>query len=717
MAVFTVATPDFRFSGMYYPQIRQSLIVYKRANMPLLSDEDPNEPSMQHLDLFSVGFHYCNVLLDHVALETLMPTARLRESVRAHLLLINRRLREAVPATAELLAKLSAPLTATVTLPDRSRFGAERTTERGSIDYENIGALEIARTDRFGAVLESDGGVFTDRTTEIVTPSSFTPWGGVPAAGDALYFGLESAIFDRLVLKMSALGDIWDESGHVWEYYDDSVDDTVPNDVDEDTGELVFDLTTLLGTNNRAGLTVTVRYAPTGETEEAVSVFESSVNVVRTGLFGQSSPSTDASDYVVGANWKEPPGVVETFSSTTLTLGFSLPDLASQSRSWTKSTVNGVEAYWLRLRIVAAAVGSPVVNLGADMNNASQYVKFSVTQGRTQIDDPLGTFDGTRGQRFVSTLSGVIDGSSRIYVDEGSGYVEYIGVDDYLSSVSSDREMVRSYDSRARIVLRAGDGINGRLPAVGSPLKLVYRVDAADDGSVGANQIRLNKSSIAYLGVITNPRPATGWKAPEGSTPASLATLKISGPASLRLKERAITSGDHEELAIAWTDKDGGQPVTRAKATVDGYGEKTFKLVVVGAGGNYLSAGSLTRLRAAASGDQVESIDGWAMTGIEVIPVNYTRRVIPLTVTVRGGVKSTIEAALAAALSPVALTDAEDPYSWVHDFRSTIYGKKLESVIFETKTGVRDVVTDISDVTLVDDELPYPGAINVTVIE
>ena len=77
----TIEIDSFEFSGIYYHEILQDLIVWKRVLLPEFSDEDPTEPLMQLLRAFALAAHNHNVLLDAVARERFLPTARTRPAV------------------------------------------------------------------------------------------------------------------------------------------------------------------------------------------------------------------------------------------------------------------------------------------------------------------------------------------------------------------------------------------------------------------------------------------------------------------------------------------------------------------------------------------------------------------------------------------------------------------------------------------------------------
>ena len=100
MASTEIRTPPFQYTAFYYPEILEELIVDKRARLPELSDEDPHEPFIQLLRAFALAADLNNKLLDAVANERFLPTAKTRPAVAAHLALRGALLRPAAPGGA-----------------------------------------------------------------------------------------------------------------------------------------------------------------------------------------------------------------------------------------------------------------------------------------------------------------------------------------------------------------------------------------------------------------------------------------------------------------------------------------------------------------------------------------------------------------------------------------------------------------------------------------
>lgn len=301
-----VQIPDFDFSGFYYPQILEALTEYKRRNVPELTEESEFEPFTQFTRMQALVGHLNNVLLDLVANEATLPTAKLAETVRNMLRLIDYELATASPSQADVIYELAKVLTtSTEVVRERAQAATKRQPTGPQIFFEALEALTVSQTDRFSRVYAEEDGSFTDFTTEANSPTTpaddWTPW-STPALKDAVYFGHTEAMWAVLSIFVStaAVG-----ITGVWEYYDGNYSKVAPTSVTDNGSYLTFDLTSYLGTSNRAGTQIRVRFNETGAYEDVESTWTGSENVASTvGLLGQTSPSTTATDYTVGSQWE-----------------------------------------------------------------------------------------------------------------------------------------------------------------------------------------------------------------------------------------------------------------------------------------------------------------------------------------------------------------------------------------------------------------------------
>lgn len=717
MAV-TIIVPDFPFTSHYYPEVLEDLISRHRAEVPELSDEDPAEPHIQLLRSNALSTHYNNVLLDLCANEMYLPTLGLRASLRNLLALIDVKLAQAAPAVADILFKLTRIFTVdTIVAPQGSLFATEDTRTSESVEFEVLADLTTSRTDLVGAVYAFDGATYTDHTAEAQSPSGgFVPgWGAAPSAGDILYIGHPDTLWDQinLFIATAAVNIV----AGVWEYYDGNLDQGHPDSV-TNLGSTLRMIVNFLPT----GAIARVRSVITGAFEDCVVTVSAPNNIITTTTFlGQASPSTTASDYIVGTAWQELDDLVDGSANMTVaggggsTVSYSLPQTVLQN--WRKTMVGtgilALEAYWIRFRVVSVGVGptKPTIN-EIQISQGKQYMVTGATQGISREDNPLGSSDGTAGQQFTLSNAPVIDDSNlRVFVTEGTEK-EYTRVDNFLSSNGVDRHFTADFDDDGNCIITFGDGTNGKIPSAGTNnIRTPYRTMKAINGNVGAGTITVNRSGIAFISTVTNPRAAAGYTAAEGSTDESIVFLKLSGPASLRARGRATSPDDVTTLTVGFKAPDGSKPFARCLTIEEAFGLKTIEAVVVGNGGTGAAQASLDALALYFNGD--DDTRGVVVMNQQVMPTNFTPKVINVTVTVTGGSLTAITTALTVLLHPLAVK-ANGDYAW--KFGQSVTLAKLNQAIMDTDGPTNAVITvPAADTALATRELPTVGTLNITV--
>jgi len=706
-----VTVPTFRWRGRYFPEIFQSLLDYVRINLPELTDEDPHEPMIQLLRAFALASHWDGLLADHIALESQFGSCRKRQSAANALALIGERLLQAVPAVADVVYRLASPLTASQdVLEPRSQVRAPRSGSREQITYETADSLvAMTRTDRPTKVLEyrAAGGIYTDVTANFIAAVAGVIWAGAPAAGDALYLGHSEVMVDEINLDFDMVAPLpsclISTSYRALEYYANHFSLDHPTFVGRLGATIRFNLNGFLGTLDRHGSTVKVRCSTTGIEETIVTTWAGGGNRAdTTGLLGQGVPSTLASDYPVTAEWREveiSKDEVETVGTLQrLKLGFTLPE--TLLRSWPLTTIQSTSAEWLRLRVINVDVTSPTLK-GGNWTPNKQYYRTTVTQGRSVSDDPNGSTTGYADQSFTTRQGDVIEGTVQVFIDEGSGLVEWTEVDNFLSSLPTSRVFrIAGYDINGAAMIRFGDGQTGRVPVSGTDnLRIDYRVDAVEDGNLGAAEINEVVGGSRWFATVQNPRPATGWAEPEGASPTGLAQIKISKPAAFRANSKILTTDDAQTLVEAWATEDGSKPIARASA-VQGAIPKVILITVAGPGGVAVPASILADLDLYLNGNPLTGYGGVTVVNNRCQVQNFTPYVVNITATVNvrlvGGevpdpddLTASITAALQDALSPLALRQ-----DGTYEFNGgdTIFRSKLATLIMDAD---RDAIDDV----------------------
>ena len=217
-----VRTPDFQYSGFYFPEIAARLRRFMRAHAPEITNEDLREPFMQLERAFALMAHYNNVLLDMVANEIFIATARHPESVKYQLGLIDYKMLPASPGQLEVLCKMARTYATAVRILEANRkFATQRNEDEPEIVFENTSPLDLtARTDRvelaYGMVKEQDGTCFTSSVDpDIIEVSAGYQFVTadlhkvIEVTGSILGNNIEDAMIEELLEETAPGSGIW----------------------------------------------------------------------------------------------------------------------------------------------------------------------------------------------------------------------------------------------------------------------------------------------------------------------------------------------------------------------------------------------------------------------------------------------------------------------------------------------------------------------------
>jgi len=154
----------------------------------------------------------------------------------------------------------------------------------------------------------------------------------------------------------------------------------------------------------------------------------------------------------------------------------------------------------------------------------------------------LGTGNAQPGQRYQLVHRPVIEGSAVIEVEEGGRFVPWKLVDGFFASAADDRHCVVDLEAGE---VRFGNGVQGYAPQIGQRIRAVeYRYGGGAAGNVPPKAI--NKISGFAVKDVQNPLRAHGGGDTE-TIDAALSRI----PGELRRHDRAMASGDFQELALA----------------------------------------------------------------------------------------------------------------------------------------------------------------------
>jgi hypothetical protein len=353
-----------------------------------------------------------------------------------------------------------------------------------------------------------------------------------------------------------------------------------------------------------------------------------------------------------------------------------------------------------REQVIFETISETNVNVGVDS------VDVLCNHGESIVGEILGSSDASSDQSFTLKRTGVVWHSEVIEVNDGTGWVTWTRVDNFVLSGGSDTHYRVQLSDDGKYLIIFSDGIHGKVPTRGlNNIRSGYRIGGGVVGNVGAGQIVEPVSSLTYVTGVTNALAASG-----GTESESLEHARLFAPAWARALDRCVTAGDIEALAMLYDSPNFGRI---AQARVVEHGGVVFSVMIVPRSGTLPSAIHKSELQTYLAERKM------ANTAIEVIDPVY--RAIDIAVTVTGfpnyapsELCTRIRERLVAYLSPVY----QDPESGIypHGFGRDIYVSDLYAIIDGTD-GVHhcSLVTPTSDIILNDFEIADIGSIALTI--
>lgn len=745
---------DFNFAAFYYAEQLAALQAWKRRFWPEHTETDEHDPVVQTLSMFAFLGHSAACRLDHVARELYWPSLQLRSSAIALAALVDYRLAPASPARVDLVAQVNKGVGAgDRLLRALSTFSTDTRTSsasRATFEYDEEDDLlaEFAAGAYPYVVLGDD---FAG-TTELVDFSSPVVLNALAADDNGvkwIAFGHPDLEFTRIALPLAvpalAAGDV-----EARLEYSEDYRETEPDLVTDGGGSISFQVTTLLGNmlvdtpvpgyRNSSGALVTVRCLRTGVEATAVSAGFGAIEAIGVvGTLGQVVVSESPGDYAVRCEWIQLRATEEQEASTlwlTETAGelhWEIPE--DTEHRWARSTIAITDgaaagesrtAHWIRLRIVACTVDSPIeFSAPTQPRQTEWWLRWEALQGR-RVVEVLGASDGLASQTFDLASSPFLS-----VVRLTAGGAEWTRADDFLLAGPFDRvyTLIEQPDGQWRVTF--GDGIRGKIPTASDKIEIAYRIGGAESGNLGPGAITKDRTGNRILGLY-NPRQGEGWAVQEGSTQQSLDEVRAAVPASLRTQGRAVTPEDTETLVVAYRTDEADQLAVRALAVEEGAGPKTMRVYVVGPAGVVPTATELEEIEDYLNGEQIglQRIGGVRMANTACVVQGYAP--VPFDVTVEitvlapyaSSAEGAAVAAVTALLQPTArrllLVDGiwEESAEFQWGWGSTVAFAVLLSRIASSVSGVVnvDLTVPAGDTVLGDGELPIPGTITVTVV-
>lgn len=225
----------------------------------------------------------------------------------------------------------------------------------------------------------------------------------------------------------------------------------------------------------------------------------------------------------------------------------------------TASVLADRRAGWLRCRVVPPDEGYSAYSASPTVREASAFTiggTVAAEHAETVIDEVLGLSEGVHGQVFELEHRPVVAGPPlAVEVAAGSGWQTWTEVESFAGHDEHDRVLVVDRavgEVHFAPAVREPDGTlraYGAVPPKGAPLRVPrYRTGGGPGGNVAAGTLQVLRGSVPFVDRVSNRRAAGGGVAAE-----TVDEAKERGPLALRVRDRAVTAEDYEELARAAT--------------------------------------------------------------------------------------------------------------------------------------------------------------------
>jgi hypothetical protein len=233
-------------------------------------------------------------------------------------------------------------------------------------------------------------------------------------------------------------------------------------------------------------------------------------------------------------------GYVDTDTFTEIYFETSAP-IASLANG-SSATVTAFEGY----------VSNTLSSSGLDTNN----LPLPVT---------LGTSSGYAYSEFVLPETGIIDLSVSVYTGQSSAFTKWTYVSNLAEYGPLDRVFTTRINADKTLSVLFGDGVNGKIPEVGTPISSLYRVSVGTYGNLsltspslinpdGSSALSLtyvpgvSLSGVGSLATVTPVSASIGGT--NGDMQEPYYSIRGNIRKALKTKNRAVTLKDYEDLAV-----------------------------------------------------------------------------------------------------------------------------------------------------------------------
>ncbi|MBM3670004.1 MAG: putative baseplate assembly protein [Actinobacteria bacterium] len=218
------------------------------------------------------------------------------------------------------------------------------------------------------------------------------------------------------------------------------------------------------------------------------------------------------------------------------------------------SRIAGIEAAWVRIVVEEFDASQPRYKVTPEVSQITAETMGGMVKAHhcePVMDEILGPCSGAPGEQLQLSrhpLAGTLHNYMTADVSESHGWETWTRVAYFSESGPNDRHFTLdegSGEMRFGPVIRQPDGsvrLYGATPPAQAMVRIPkYFVGGGREGNVEPDTLTVLRSSLPFVGEVTNPRAATG-----GSDAESIEDLKQRAAISVRTQTRAVAARDYE---------------------------------------------------------------------------------------------------------------------------------------------------------------------------
>lgn len=207
------------------------------------------------------------------------------------------------------------------------------------------------------------------------------------------------------------------------------------------------------------------------------------------------------------------------------------------------------------LGAVASGVASPYTTVAVQAESIALRSGNESSGPNDIAGELLGSSDGSPNQSFRLKENKVVDGSVKVFVQNGTYYEEWKQVSHITDYGPRNAVYSVSVNENNFVSVVFGDGVSGTIPPNLYPIKAVYSVGEGSLGNIAAQQkfslYKIPDVSYASTTAIDSALSITNTSAGVGGTdPESTESIRRNAPLALSTQNRAVTLKDYANLAL-----------------------------------------------------------------------------------------------------------------------------------------------------------------------